>query len=58
MFCEERHSLEAESGADVLDQPFAKLIDVVNHYNNVKKLRLTEDEKKDLDKTFDLQTIV
>jgi hypothetical protein len=30
------------------DGRFATLLDVVNHYNNFKKLNLTEDEKKDL----------
>jgi len=30
------------------DGRFATLIDVVNHYNNFKKLQLTEEEKKDL----------
>ena len=30
------------------DGRFATLMDVVNHYNNFKKLQLTEEEKKDL----------
>jgi hypothetical protein len=30
------------------DGRFATLLDVVNHYNNFKKLGLTEQEKKDL----------
>jgi hypothetical protein len=30
------------------DGRFATLLDVVNHYNNFKKLNLTEDEKKDV----------
>lgn len=30
------------------DGRFATLLDVINHYNNFKKLNLTEEEKKDL----------
>jgi cytochrome c peroxidase len=30
------------------DGRFATLLDVVNHYNNFKKLNLTEQEKRDL----------
>jgi hypothetical protein len=30
------------------DGRFATLLDVVNHYNNFKKLGLTEQEKKEL----------
>jgi hypothetical protein len=37
-----------QKGGFYHDGRFAKLIDVVNHYDNVKKLSLTEDEKKDI----------
>jgi hypothetical protein len=37
-----------QKGGFYHDGRFAKLIDVVNHYDNVKKLNLTEDEKKDI----------
>ncbi len=30
------------------DGRFATLLDVINHYNNFKKLNLSEPEKKDL----------
>jgi cytochrome c peroxidase len=42
-----KHSV-SEGSVFYHDGRFATLLDVVNHYNTVKSLGLTEDEKQDL----------